>query len=57
MDRMERTHWREIEGHKKRGGSVNIRFEGRGGMLMVVQMYSLRRMQSLHMLIEELRLD
>ena len=35
MDRMERTHWREIEGHKKRGGSVNIRFEGRGGILIV----------------------
>ena len=35
MDLMVRTHWREMEGHKKRGGSVNIRFEGRGGMLMV----------------------
>lgn len=36
MERMERTHWREIEGHKKRGGSANILVDGRGGMLMVV---------------------
>ena len=35
IDLMVRTHCREIEGHKKRGGSASIRFEGRGGMLVV----------------------
>lgn len=42
MDLIVRTHCRGIDGHKKRGGSVRTRLDGRGGMISKLMLCAVR---------------